>query len=279
MVIGVDLGGTNIRAALINDGAISSVHQEELCEKASLQNTVDQLIATIASLINKEVTAIGIGVPSVVDIEKGIVYDVINIPSWKRVELKKILEARFQIPVYINNDVNCFALGEHKYGQGKRYTSFVALSIGTGIGAAIIINNQLYSGKNCGAGEIGSLPYLDKNFEFYTSSSFFESKSTTPFLAHIAAANGEQSVLPIWEEFGCHLGNMIKGIVYAYDPEVIILGGSIAKAFKYFEAPMKTAISDFQFPETVKSLKILLSNIDNIALLGAAALVKKDKLN
>ena len=72
---------------------------------------------------------------------------------------------------------------------------------------------------------------------------------------------------------------MIKAIIYAYDPEVIILGGSIAKAFKYFEAPMKTAISDFQFPETVKSLKILLSNIDNIAVLGAAALVKNDNLN
>jgi glucokinase len=276
MVIGVDLGGTNIRAALIKEGAISTVLQEKLCEKESLQNTIDQLIAIIASLISKEVSAIGIGVPSVVDIEKGIVYDVINIPSWKRVELKKTLVERFQIPVYINNDVNCFALGEQKYGQGKTYSSFVALSIGTGIGAAIIINKQLYTGKNCGAGEIGSLSYLDKNFEFYTSSLFFESKSTTPFLAHQAASDGDQSVLPIWEEFGCHLGNMIKAILYAYDPEVIILGGSIAKAFKYFEAPMKAAISDLQFPETFKSLNILLSNVENIALLGAAALVKKD---
>ena len=276
MVIGVDLGGTNIRAALIKDGAISSVLQEKLCEKESLQNTIDQLIAIIASLISKEVIAIGIGVPSVVDIEKGIVYDVINIPSWKRVELKKILVERFQIPVYINNDVNCFALGEHQFGQGKPFSSFVALSIGTGIGAGIIINNQLYSGKNCGAGEIGSLPYLDKNFEFYTSSLFFESKSTTSFLAHNAAASGDQSILSIWEEFGFHLGNMIKAIVYAYDPEAIIFGGSIAKAFKYFEAPMKSAIADLQFPETFKSLIILLSNVENIALLGAAALVKKD---
>jgi glucokinase len=81
MVIGVDLGGTNIRAALIKDGAINSVQQEKLCEKDSLQNTIDQLIAIIASLISSEVSAIGIGVPSVVDIDKGIVYDVINIPS------------------------------------------------------------------------------------------------------------------------------------------------------------------------------------------------------
>ena len=275
MIIAVDLGGTNIRAALIKDGEISSLRQEELCEKDSLQKTIDQLVAIIASLINEQVIAIGIGVPSVVDIEKGIVYDVINIPSWKRVELKKILEGALHLPVYINNDVNCFALGEHRYGQGKQFSSFVALSIGTGIGAGIIINNHLYSGKNCGAGEVGSLPYLDKNFEFYTSSLFFESKSTTPFLAHKAAESGDQLALSLWKEFGFHLGNCIKAIVYTYDPEAIILGGSIAKAFKFFEGPMKNAMADFQFPETINSLKVLHTNVENIALLGAAALVKK----
>ena len=273
MIIGVDLGGTNIRAALVKEGTVSSVHQQELLEKNSLQHTLDQLIAVIGGLMNNSVRAIGIGVPSVVDVEKGIVYDVVNIPSWKRVELKKILEAEFQIPVYVNNDVNCFALGEYRYGQGKPFGSFVALSIGTGIGAGIIINNQLYSGKNCGAGEVGSIPYLDKNFEYYTSSLYFESKSTTPFLAHAAAINGDQSATAIWEEYGFHLGNIIKSIVYAYDPEVIILGGSIAKAFNYFEASMKNAMADLQFPETVKSLKILTSNVENIALLGAAALI------
>lgn len=276
MVIGVDLGGTNIRAALVKDGTISSVHQKALVEKNSLQKTVDQLIAVVAGLMNTDVKAIGIGVPSVVDIEKGIVYDVVNIPSWKRVELKKILEAHFHVPVYVNNDVNCFALGEKRYGQGRPYVSFVALSIGTGIGAGIIINNQLYSGKNCGAGEVGSIPYLDKNFEYYTSSIFFESKSTTPFLAHNDAVIGEQSAISIWEEFGFHLGNIMKSVVYAYDPQAIILGGSIASAFNYFEASMKRALADLQFPETFKSLKILASNVENIALLGAAALVTKD---
>jgi glucokinase len=117
------------------------------------------------------------------------------------------------------------------------------------------------------------MPYLDKNFEYYTSSLYFESKFTTPFLAHAAAINGDLSATAIWEEYGFHLGNIIKSIVYAYDPEVIILGGSIAKAFNYFEVSMKNAMADLQFPETVKSLKILTSNVENIALLGAAALI------
>ena len=111
MLIGVDLGGTNIRAGLIDNGAITTVNHVLLSEKDSVQKTLSQLISIIAPLIQPGVEGIGVGVPSVVDIENGIVYDVVNIPSWKKVELKKILETEFKIPVRINNDVNCFALG------------------------------------------------------------------------------------------------------------------------------------------------------------------------
>ena len=277
MFIGVDLGGTNIRAGLIEDGVITRVSQVLLADKESLQKTISQLISVIASLISTEVQGIGIGVPSVVDLENGIVYDVVNIPSWKRVELKKILEDEFKIPVSINNDVNCFALGEHRYGQAKRYSSFVALALGTGLGAGIIINDTLYSGNNCGAGEIGSLPYLDKNFEFYTSSTFFESvHSTTALKAHGSAHEGNKEAIQIWTEYGFHLGNVMKAVAYTYDPQAIVLGGSISKAYTFFEDSMKKSLNDFQFPETIKRLKILRSKVDNIALLGAAALAKID---
>jgi glucokinase len=277
MFIGVDLGGTNIRAGITEDGVITAVKQIFLTDKESLQKTLSQLTAIIRSLLRPEVKGIGIGVPSVVDIKNGIVFDVVNIPSWQRVELKKILEAEFKIPVFVNNDVNCFALGEHQYGQAKSFSSFVALALGTGLGAGIIINDFLYSGNNCGAGEIGSLPYLDSNYEFYTSSSFFEAiHSTTALKAHNAALRGEKEALKIWNEYGFHLGNVMKAVVYTYDPEAIILGGSISKAYPFFEDAMKKALSDFQFPETIKRLKILKSNVENIALLGAAALVNND---
>lgn len=277
MFIGVDLGGTNIRAGLVEDSKITLVRQEILTDKESLQKTLSQLISIIASLIQPKVKGIGIGVPSVVDIKNGIVFDVVNIPSWQRVELKKILEAEFKIPVFVNNDVNCFALGEHQYGQAKSFSSFVALALGTGLGAGIIINDFLYPGNNCGAGEIGSLPYLDKNFEFYTSSTFFESiHSATALEVHDSAVKGEKEALKIWNEYGFHLGNVMKAVVYTYDPEAIILGGSISKAYPLFEDAMKKALSDFQFPETIKRLKILKSNVENIALLGAAALVNND---
>lgn len=277
MVIGVDLGGTNIRAGLVDGGALKSMNQAFLAEKESLEKTISQLISVISPLITAGVKGIGIGVPSVVDIENGIVFDVVNIPSWKRVELRKILEAEFKIPVFINNDVNCLALGELYYGEAKSFSSFVVLALGTGLGAGIVINNKLYPGSNCGAGEIGSLPYLDNNFEFYTSSTFFESIfSTTALKAHEAALNGSEEALQLWRTYGFHLGNVMKAIAYTYDPQAIVLGGSIAKAYTFFGDSMKKSLLEFQFPETIKNLKILRSKTDHIALLGAAALVNND---
>lgn len=277
MIIGVDLGGTNIRAGIVADGKVFSTQQTLLCEKDSLSSTLSQLISTIAPLVGPGIIGIGVGVPSVVDVEKGIVYNVVNIPSWKRVELKKILEDEFKMPVFINNDVNCFVLGEHRYGHAKAFSSVVALALGTGLGAGIIINNTLYCGSNCGAGEIGLLPYLDKNFEFYSSSMFFESiHSTTAFEAHENAINGSHKALAIWAEYGMHLGNTLKAILYTYDPQAVILGGSIAKAYPFFEESMQKSLADFQFPESIKKLKVLRSKIDNIALLGAAALVDEE---
>ena len=148
MIIGVDLGGTNIRAGLVNNGMITSMNQALLTDKDSLEDTIAQLIMTISPLIDGNVKGLGIGVPSLVDSVNGIVYNVVNIPSWERVELKKILEEEFRIPVSVNNDVNCMVLGEHLYGEAKAYSSVVALALGTGLGAGIIINNSLYEGNN-----------------------------------------------------------------------------------------------------------------------------------
>ena len=274
MIIGVDVGGTKINAGIVAGGKVTSMQHTFLRNKESLSSTISQLIATISPLIIPGITGIGVGVPSAVDLERGIVYNVINIPGWQRVELKKILEAEFNIRVLINNDVNCFVLGEHRYGEAKQYSSVVALALGTGLGAGIIINNELYCGRNCGAGEIGLLPYRDKNLEFYTSSMFFESVySTSAYEAHKNATEGGHNALGIWAEYGKHLGNAIKTVVYTYDPEAIILGGSIAKAYPFFEKTMLESLAGFQFPESIKKLKILRSLNDDIAVLGAAALL------
>jgi len=133
-VIGVDLGGTNVRAGRVVQAVIDHAAMS-LRDTGDSQSVIDDVCATIERVLTPEVTAIGIGVPSLVDPDLGIVYNVTNIPSWKEVHLKQILEARFHLPVHINNDANCFALGEFHYGLGQGSRHLVGLIIGTGLGA------------------------------------------------------------------------------------------------------------------------------------------------
>lgn len=275
MTIGVDLGGTNVRAGLVSsDSTISNYRRELFRNKASLDETLTQLIEFIRPLVSSGPEGIGIGVPSVVDISQGIVYNVTNIPAWKQVPLKKILEEEFKMPVFINNDVNCFALGEHRHGNLKNFRNVVGVSCGTGLGAGIIINNELFAGTNCGAGEIGLLSYLDRNIEYYASGNLFRVKfDTTAEEAHNKALAGDPAALAAWNEFSTHIAVAMKNVVYAFDPEAIVLGGSLSKAFRLFEAPMRKAMLDFEFPETMRRLKVFQSTNENITLLGAAALV------
>lgn len=278
MKIGVDLGGTNIRAGLINDNSIVDIKSSLLKDKDCLDSTLDQLKSIIHSVHDSNISGIGIGVPSVVDVEKGIVYNVVNIPSWKEVHLKEILEQEFNVPVFINNDVNCFVLGEKYYGVGKSYKTFVGITIGTGIGSGLLIDNKLYSGPNCGAGEIGYLPYLDHDFEYYCSSNFFDTiHHTDGYQVFLDAKQNDAKALSLWAEFGHHLGIALKSVLYAYDPEAIILGGSISSAFPFFKEQMNVTLKDCHFPKSIENLKIHVSEVENVSMLGAAAQVDYNK--
>ena len=273
MTIGIDLGGTNIRCGLVENGSVVKKLSEP-CRSDQPENVVvDQIKEMIRRLMNPSVKGIGIGVPSVVDEQKGIVYNVFNIPSWKEVHLKDILEAEFNIPVCVNNDANCFALGEHRCGAGKPYRNILGVTLGTGVGAGVIINNELYSGANTGAGEIGCLPYLEHTLEFYCGSAFFtEYHNTTGKKAEDLVRSGDANALKIWEDFGKHMGVLVKIILFTYDPDAIIFGGSIAHAYPYFEKAMKKEMESFDYPETIKKIQILISATNDISILGAAAL-------
>jgi glucokinase len=278
MVIGVDLGGTKVRAGVAANGQIQNQKQQLFNSKGSQEETLGQLIELIRSLMNREIRGIGLGVPSVIDVEKGIVFNVVNIPSWERVPLKDILELEFSLPVSVNNDVNCFILGEHRFGVLKGLRNVVGITSGTGLGSGIIINHELFQGSNCGAGEIGLLSYGDHNIEYYASGNFFEVKhGISAIVAHDLAVSGNKKALGWWEEFGVHMGQAIKTVVYSYDPEAIVIGGSLSKAFRFFEEAMIRSLQDFTFPESIKRLKILQSIDENITLLGASALIGPEK--
>ena len=272
-IIGVDMGGTKIHAGLILGKEIISECILETPAKESEKLVIDRLIEAIKKVYQSDCEGIGIGVPSVVDWKKGIVYDVVAIPSWKEVHLKELLENHFKIPVYVNNDSNCFALGEKVFGKGINASNFVGVTIGTGLGSGIIIENKLYQGANTGAGEMGCISYKDGIVEQYCASEFFSALGLDGGDLYIAAKKGDKKALSVFKEYGKNLSEVIKIIVYAFDPEMIILGGSISKAYDFFIDAVWEGLEDFMFPVGLKSLKIEKSELKNSAILGAAALV------
>jgi glucokinase len=273
MKIGIDLGGTNIRAGVTRDGEVIKKRTESCKAGEAAEVIINQLKAMISDLIIPGVESIGIGVPSVVDVKKGIVYKVANIPSWEEVHLKTILEEEFHLPVAVNNDCNCFALGEYHFGTGKMYPNMVCLALGTGVGAGIIIDGKLYMGNNAGAGEIGCLPYLSHDYEYYCSGCFFiKEHNITGKEAFERGRADDPHALSLWRETGVHIGNLLKAVLFTYDPQAIILGGSVANAFDFFRETMYESLKTFPYPETIERIKILNSKKEDIALLGAAML-------
>ncbi len=272
-IIGIDLGGSNMRVALIKDKQISVVNSEKIIDGNDEESVKKQMIELIKKTAIGSVAAIGIGVPSALDVERGIIYDCVNIPSWKEVHLKTLLQDTFNTPVFINNDANCFALGEKYFGKGQNVQSLIGLIMGTGLGAGVIVNNKLYSGVNCGAGEIGLIPYKNNNYEYYCCGGFFSGEyGVSAFETFQKASLNDTKSLERMKVFGEHVGEMIKLVIYTYDPEMIILGGSVSKAYKFFSESMWKNINTIYFQNSLKNLKIDCSTLENVAILGAASL-------
>ncbi|MBA6152024.1 ROK family protein [Gelidibacter maritimus] len=272
-ILGVDIGGTTINVGTVQGNSIKNEAHILVDSTATADVTLRNLTQVIRENLTSEVIAIGVGVPAVVDPVNGIVYDVQNIPAWKEIPLKQILEKEFNLPVFINNDANCFALGEFTYGQAKKYGNVIGLSLGTGVGMGIIINKVLYNGVLCGAGEIGMLPYKDSIIENYAGSFFFSQhyNSTARDVA-TKAVKGQEIALKAFKEYGEHLGETLKYILYLFAPDAIFLGGSISKAYPYFKDAMLESLSSFAYQKQIENLVIEVSTTKGSAILGAASL-------
>lgn len=272
-VVCVDMGGTKIHAGRIHEQRIVKQFTTPVSSQADMGTVLQKLSGAIEMVFDSDCAGIGIGVPSVVEQTQGIVYDVENIPSWKEVPLRDILEQRFQVPISIANDADCFALGEACFGKGRAYRHLVGVTLGTGMGIGVIANRQLYSGVSCGVGELGILPYADRDYGYYCSGQFFLDEY------HVSgedlfkrASQGDREAKEIFEQYGRHLGNACWAVVAAFDPELIVLGGSISRAYPFFKHMLWERLNAFPFRPTIERLIIEVTDTPDIALLGAAAL-------
>ena len=245
--LGIDIGGTNLSLGLVDDGKIvQGIHTPSFHPGMTLDETLDYLAAQIEKIFRVGTEKIGIGVPSVVDVKQGIVYDTQNIPSWTEVPLKEHLEKRFGVPVDVNNDANCFAMGVYgTYPADSKPETLVVVTLGTGVGMGIVHEGKLFCGANCGAGELGCLPFKDGILEDYCSKKFF---------------TGAQN-----------MGALLCTVMYAYDPTHIALAGGIANNYPFFRQAMEEYIrANFPYRKAVERLTLDICTDDNIPVLGAS---------
>lgn len=272
--IGVDIGGTKISAGLVENGKVvkQSIKSTPISDIESA--VVIAIILAIRDVWSEEAVGIGVGVPGLVDVENGIVYDVHNIPSFTDVHLKEQLERAFQIPVHVSNDANCFVAGVKHFGEGEPYKNFVGLTLGTGLGGGLIINGKLHEGVGSGAGEFGQIPFRDGTVEHYCSGQFFEKfHKTNGQTVFKKAKSGDEEALKIFNDFGKNLGEAIKIVANVFAPEAVILGGSISRSYQFFKDSMWETIHNFPYGHVVDELVVLPAANPNIAVEGAAALV------
>lgn len=269
----LDIGGTKINVGHFNNAEI--LHNQVLPCPSSADH--DQILAYIIDCITglgiANIKGIAIGVPSIVDVAQGLVLNATNIAAWQNMPLKSCLEQHFNLPVYINNNVNCFVAGESLTRSASKYADMVGICLGTGLGAGIMINHTLYTGSNYTAGEIGNISYLGQTIEDFCSGQFFvrEYAQCGSQLA-IKARSGDPQAIEAFVKFGQHLAVAISHVVLAVDPQLIVLGGSVAKSFDLFIDTLWQGLVDFPYPQVIEKLDIVQSELANSALLGAGHL-------
>lgn len=273
--IGIDIGGTKISAGVVKDGNILAKETIPTPITKKQEVIIESIHSIIKKLNRKGLAGIGIGVPGLVNTKAGMVYDIQNIPALSGVALKKIIEGQWNLPVYINNDANCFALGAINSGYGKKFRNLIGLTLGTGLGGGIVINGKLHQGVGCGAGEFGSLPYREGILENYCSGQFFQNYyRISGEKAATLAMEGNKKARQMFQYFGHHLGKTIKIAIHILAPEAVILGGSLSRSFQLFEQSMWEEIHDFPYGHVINNIEIFPVRSQDIALVGAASLVE-----
>lgn len=273
MLLGIDIGGTTINLGLVEGNKIvKSITVRSFSHDATKEQTIDYLEDSIKKIITPGVTRIGIGVPTIVDAEKGIVYNATNIPSWDVVPIKDMLEERFHIPVTVNNDSNCFTLGAAAMVDTSPKV-VVGITLGTGLGVGVMYEGKLLTGTRCGVGELGSIPCGEETVEAFCSKQFFENRGWHGKAVSDEADKGNPEAIGLFNEFGAHLGELLAIVMFAYDADVIVLGGGVANGYPHFKnAMMERLALLYPYKEGLNALRIEVLPDGDVPVLGASLL-------
>jgi glucokinase len=304
--IGVDFGGTSVKIALVNDkGALLRDQRIVTAHVKNREEWLDAVSAAITELAGGEtLCGVGVGVPGFVDFERGYIYDLANVPGWTGVPLADLLEQRLHVPVRIDNDVNAMAVGECTFGAGRTFQHAVFVTLGTGVGGALLIHNQLYRGAHSMAGEIGHVS-IDMNgrvspqgkggveqyvgnrrmVEYITTALDAGRTSTllelaggdranlSPKLIKQAAGEGDELALEALNFFADCIATAFSSIAYILQPQAFIIGGGVAEDADQLFDLIRAKLKDRLSPHFYQRLEIKPAELGSQAgMIGCATL-------
>ena len=304
--IGIDLGGTSIKYALV-DKAGNSFFEGKLPSFASVSAAkVMEQLTKATTLLKDEaakqdwnVLGIGLGTPGIVDETNRIVLGgAENIIGWENIDVASLMEKQMSLPVVVGNDANLMGLGETKYGAGRGCTHVVFLTVGTGIGGAVIIDGKLFNGYANRGTELGHVPLIANGehcacgavgcLEYYASTSAltrrFSILAKEQNLSFDTEINGELIVRLYHEDFPLavkcmnehfyYLGRGIAGFVNIFSPQRIVIGGGVAESGSFYLEKIRAVFKKHVIADCALNTKIVAAELGNKAgLIGAASLI------
>jgi len=286
--IAVDLGGTWMRAALIGKDGVCL--KPLIRKPTGRQRPPDAIIGDLVTLVAEAVSAnnqgdkaaiagVALGVATVIDSD-GRLVACDNLPTLGGVALGHEVETRMggSRPVKLFNDAACFTVGEWRHGIGKGARFFCGVTLGTGIGMRFMADGRVISGCRGMAGEIWKSPLEKEHVEYYASgvglTRLFKAKTGRDISGEDIQALAEQGnpdALAVFAEFGFHLGETLAWVVNCFDPDAIVLGGSVAQAFALFAPSMRSAMTRYCAYDVHARVAVSILG-DQAALIGAAIL-------
>ncbi len=285
--IGVDLGGTKARIGVVDDqGRVltlgGKIFVKEFHEAPVLVKVVSREIRRLLKLNHEwDLTGIGIGSPGPLDKARQRVLNTPNLTILANFDLVDAIRRHFEVPVVMNNDANVFTLGEALYGAGKGMDVVYGMTLGTGFGNGLVYKGKIFDGAHGVATEYGLAPYAESIVEDYVAGRALEryykefaQKNLTGVEINKLAEAGNNLAIRAWKLLGYHLGQALIPVVRLIDPEVLVVGGSLAVGFKWIYKAAWPILEELLWEEQAGSLALVSAQLGAAApIIGAAALI------
>ncbi len=308
--LGVDIGGTNIKIGIVSDrGKLIKSHSVKTQPESGPKKVISNICKGIDEILEKnklKIQGIGVGCPGVVQIKKGIVENAPNLPGWKNVKLGQILKNRYGYKIHIENDANAAAIGELIFGAGKKFDSFVMVTLGTGVGGGIVFDKKIFRGEFGAAGEVGHIS-IDINgpkcncgstgcIEAYAGNAYLREivrselpehrdseiwrliendlSKVSPKIIQLAAEKNDAYAKFVIERMGRQLGAALASLSNLLDISTFIIGGGVAGFGKpLFDSTRKTIANRVLLPLRQRVLVIPAKLKNEAGIKGASSLV------